>query len=291
MLTQEEAKELVLRSPFKRRRPTSEFVANRIANRARRLKERRKIDPDDWNARWLEYSIIAGGASYFSVTLDTAAPGGGTLVLDAGATYTGDAVVSAVVHTSDSSTTGYQIKIWGNVDTAADSNIQASEGASTWFSPTWSSGDATQNVTLSSGDGSKTISAKIRDDVWNETSTLTDTITLDTTVPVITIQSGPDVSRISKISGKRTVTVTWQSDSALQAYEVAVVSTSGSLQGSGTVILTTNGSTNVSGGSTAATTNVSTTIDGRDLDVASSGDGVKVVKIFGQDLAGSWSTA
>ena len=291
MLTQVEAKELVLRSTFERRRPTEAFVADRIAARARRHKEQRRLAPDDWIGFWHEYLAIAGGASSFNVTLDTTAPTAATLSLNGGAPYAGAAVISAVLHTGDASTTGYQIKIWGSVDAGANPNIQATEGASAWISPTWTTGNATQSVTLSTGDGSKTINAKIRDDVWNETTTLTQSITLDTTVPVITIQTGPDVPKISKISGKRVVSVTWQSDSALQAYEVAVVANSGAVRGSGTVLLTTNGSTNVSGGTTAATTNVTTTIDGRDLEVASSGDGVKVVKIFGQDDSGSWSLA
>lgn len=227
--------------------------------------------------------------SFFNVTLDTAAPGGGSIVLNGGAAYATAQAISAVVHTSDGTQTGYQIKVWGDVDPADNASIQATEGASSWITPTWSSGNATQAVKLSTGDATKTINCRIRDDVWNETSVLTDTITLDTTVPIITIQSGPDATRISKVAGKRTVTVTWQSDTALTAYQVAVVATSGALQGTGTVILATNGSTNVSGGSVNAVTNVTTTIDGRDLDVASSGDGVKVVKIFGQDAAGLWS--
>jgi hypothetical protein len=230
-------------------------------------------------------------ASSFNVTLDTTAPTSPTLALNGGAVFTGLAAITALLHTDDASQTGYQIKIWGSVDAGADANIQATEGASSWITPSWSSGDASQAVTLSSGDGSKTINAKIRDDVWNETTTLTQSITLDTTVPVITIQTGPDTTRVSKISGKRTVSVTWQSDTALQAYKVKVVANSGSLENSGTALATTNGSSNISGGAVAATTNVTTTIDGRDLEVASSGDGVKVVKVFGQDESGSWSVA
>lgn len=293
MITQEEAKELVLRSPFKRRRPTAAFVADRIAARARRLKDGNKLDRDDWIGLWKEHVAVAGGASSFNLVLDTTAPQGASLSLNGGALYSTNSV-NAVLHTSDSPTTGYQIKIWGDVDTTANASIQTTEGASSWISPTWTSGDATQALTLSTGEGSKTINAKIRDDVWNETSTLTQSITVDATAPVITIQSGPDVTKVSKVSGKRTVTVAWQADSHLQAYEVALVANSGSLRGTGTVIATTNGSTNVSGGATNATTNVTTTIDGRDLEVAAGGagnDGTKVIKIFGQDDAGNWSTA
>lgn len=231
-------------------------------------------------------------ASYFNVTLDTIAPQGPTLVLDNDASVATTVNITAKLHTSDSVTTGYQIKIWGSgVDTSANPSIQATEGASAWITPSWTSGDATQAVVLSTGDGSKTVNAKIRDDVWNETSTLTKSITLDTTVPVVTIVSGPDTTKVSKISGKRTVTFGWQTDVHVQAYEVAVVANSSSLRGSGTVIATTNGSSNVSGGATNATTTVTTTIDGRDLEVASSGDGVKVVKVFAQDDSGLWSVA
>lgn len=292
MLTQEEARELVCRSAFKRRRPNSAFVASRVANRAARLKEGRRLDPEDWVALWDEWRApMAGGASYFNVTLDTGAPGGATLVLDAGATYSPDDVVSAVLHTSDGVTTGYQIKLWGDVDTGDNANIQTTEGASSWITPTWSSGDATQSVKLSATDGSKTVYGKIRDDVWNETAQLSDTITVDTAVPVITIGTGPDATRISKVSGKRTVSVVWQSNEALQAYKVKVVPATGSIHSAGTEVPSTNGSSNVSGGAVAATTNVTTTIDGRDLELADSGDGSKIIKIFGQDPSGGWSTA
>lgn len=292
MLTQEECKELVLRSPFTRRRPTAEFVSSRIANRVARVKQGIKTDPDNWRARWDEHLSMAGAASYFNLVLDTTAPGGSSAAINGGASYTTSVTVSLAVTTSDSPTTGYQIIVYGaGVDNADNASIQTTEGASSWITPTWTAGVATQSVKVSTGDGSKSISCKIRDDVWNETSAITNSITLDTTVPVVTIGTGPDVTKISKVSGKRVVTFIWQVDVATQAYEVAVVSASGSIRGSGTVVLTTNGSTNVSGGSTAATTNKTTTIDGRDLEVASAGDGTKVVKVFAQDLAGNWSTA
>lgn len=292
MLTQEECKELVLRSPFARRRPTPEFVSSRIANRVERVKAGLRSDPKDWRSRWDEHLSMAGGASYFNLVLDTTAPGGASIVLNAGATYATSLTLSAAITTTDSPTTGYQILVWGvGVDESANAAIQEDEGDSTWITPTWSTGVATQAVVLAAGDGSKTIHCKIRDDVWNTTADLSDSITLDTTAPVVTIGTGPDVTKISKISGKRVVTFIWQVDVATQAYEVAVVSSSGATRGSGTVLLTTNGSTNVSGGSTAATTDKTTTIDGRDLEVASSGDGTKIVKVFAQDLAGVWSTA
>lgn len=225
-------------------------------------------------------------ASYFNLTLDTTGPQSPTFAIAAGASYATAQVTTGDFSTADADTTGYQVKIWGDVDTSYDADIQATEGASAW--KTYSASVA---LKLSSGDGTKTLHAKIRDDVWNETSQLDDTIVLDTTVPVATVSTGPDVSRISKISGKRVASFSFQADVAIQAYKVKVVPATSSIHSAGAQIGTTNGSTNMTGGSVAATTNVDCTIDGRDLDAADSGDGTKIIKVFVQDLAGNWSTA
>lgn len=227
-------------------------------------------------------------ASYFNITLDTLAPSGATFTINNNDAYTATQLVTAYFNTVDASTTGYQIKIWGDVDTTNDANVQATEGASAWTSYS-----STKSIKLSSGDGSKTVYAKIRDDVYNETSQLSDSITLDTTAPVVTITDGPDVSRISKVSGKDTVTFKWQSDSIYDEYKIKVVPSSASLHTAGTTIGTGNGSTNMSG-STAnqpASTDVTSTIKGADLEAASAGDGEKIVKIFVKDDAGNWSVA
>lgn len=231
-------------------------------------------------------------ASYFNITLDTTAPGGASIVLESGASYTGTQTINARLATSDGTTTGYQIKIWGDVDTSYDSNVQASEGASSWVT-VGGSFPYDQTIKLSTGDGSKTVYAKIRDDVWNETSQLSDTITLDTVAPVVTIVSGPDATKVSKVSGKRTVNFGWQSDIVFDEYKVKVVPASNSIHTAGTTLLTTNGSSNVSGtaGSYPATTTINTAIDGRDLEVADTGDGTKIIKVFVKSPTGNWSSA
>jgi hypothetical protein len=124
--------------------------------------------------------------------------------------------------------------------------------------------------------------------VFNESATATDSITLDTTVPVVTLDSGPTPAKISKIATKRTSTVTWHTDVHIQAYKVKVVPSSSSIHTAGTQIPTTGGSTNVTGGATNAATTVTTTIDGADLQTAGA-EGDNVVKIFAQDDAGNWS--
>ena len=225
-------------------------------------------------------------ASFFKLTLDTKGPQSPTLSIAAGATYITSQTTTANFSTTDSPTTGYQVKIWGDVDTAFNANIKATEGESSWISY-----EEAVAIKVSSGDGTKNIHAKIRDDVWNETSELSDSVILDTTVPVATVSSGPDVTKVSEVEGKRTVNFEFQADVEIQAWKVKVVPATSSIHSAGTQIGTTNGSTNMSGGTLAATTNKACSIDGRDLDEADSGDGEKIVKVFVQDLAGNWSTA
>lgn len=230
-------------------------------------------------------------AAYFNLTLDTTAPAGVSISINAGAAYATSQTVTATIATTDSggAPTGYQMIVYGDVDTSNDANVQATEGASTWITFATS-----KSVKLSSGDGSKTLRLKIRDDVNNASSEATDAITLDTTLPTVTITSAggvADVSKISKQTGKRTATFTWQSDSQYDAYKVKVVPATGSIQSAGTQIPTTGGSTNMSG-STAdqpAATNVTSAIDGADLETAGA-EGVNIIKVFVQDDAGNWST-
>lgn len=220
----------------------------------------------------------------FTLTLDTTGPGGVALALDGGATFTTDVDVVLGVSTTDPDTTGYMMKVWGSgIDTSFDANIQATEGASAWINY-----DPTKVIRLTTGDGSKSVSVKVRDDVDNPSGTVTDTITLDATAPIITITAGPTPTKISKQTGKRTSTFDWSPGSDIQAYKVKVVPSTGSVHTAGTQIPTAGGSTNMSGGSVSSGGSVTSTIDGADLETAGV-EGDNIVKIFGQDLAGNWS--
>jgi hypothetical protein len=227
-------------------------------------------------------------SSFFNLTLDTTAPAGVSLSINSGAAYATAQLVTCAISTSDVSTVGYQMKIWGDVDPTYDTNVQATAGASTWFSYSPS-----YVAKLSAGDGSKTLNIEIEDNVYNISSPVTASITLDTVVPVSTVTVGPDVSIVSKQSGKNTCSFSFQCNVIFQAYKVMVVTSSSSIQSAGTLILTTNGSVNMSGaaGSYPATTNIACQINGTDLQVASGGDGTKIVKVFVQDVPGNWSTA
>ena len=219
-------------------------------------------------------------ASYFNLTLDTLAPSGLTLAINDGALYATSTAVKLTIAVEDESTTGYQMKIWG-IDRVAD------ESSASWenFAPS-------KSVNLTSGDGLKTVYIKVRDDVGNESAQVSDTITLNTAVPVVTI-TGPDKSKISKVSGFNTAIINFTADVKFEEYKVSVVPQHNSTQEAGTVIPTDGGSVNTSGadGNYPASENIQVTITGTDLEAASSGDGVKIVKVFVKTAAGIWSVA
>lgn len=224
-------------------------------------------------------------ASSFKLTLDTLAPQSPTFAVAGGAPFVNAQTTHVNFSTSDSPTTGYQVKIWGDVDPTFNANIKAKESESSWI--TYSEEVA---VKLSEGDGSKNLHAKIRDDVWNETAELSDSITLDTTVPIVTITAGPEPTKISEVSGKDVSVFTFKVDSKVASWVVKVVPSSGSVHTAGTAIGSSHGSENTAGGALEAETNEEVKIHGADFAEAAGADGEYTVKVFAEDLAGNWST-
>lgn len=133
---------------------------------------------------------------------------------------------------------------------------------------------------------------KVRDDVGNESAAVTASITVNTAVPVVTI-TGPDKSKISKVSGFDVCAFSFTSDVDFVEYTVRVVPSESSLNTAGTQIPVTGGSTNTSGTASGYKKNtaINVTINGADLETASSGDGTKIVKVFVKNAAGTWSVA
>ena len=220
-------------------------------------------------------------ASYFNLTLDTTAPSGLTVTLNDADIYTSSTSVTLAVSVSDGATTGYQMKVWGTASAASEGDA------------TWGTYQTSQTIELPTGDGLKTVYVKVRDDVGNETTAVSDTITLDTSVPTVTV-TGPDVSKISEVAGFDTAIINFTVDVEFQAYKVCVVTATSTTEGDGVVIPTTAGSVNTSGTDAEgfeAESNIQVTIKGTDLETASSGDGVKIVKVFAQNMAGTWSVA
>lgn len=219
-------------------------------------------------------------ASFFNLTLDTLAPEGLSIALNDGAEYTTSASVSLKITLTDPQTTGYQMKIWGI------NSAENEENAS------WETYTASKSITLIAGDGQKTVYAKVRDDVGNETSAVSDTIILDTQVPSVSI-TGPDKSKISKVPTFNESRFSFTSDVDFEEYKVCVVPQSTSTQNAGQVIPTTAGSTNTSGsaGDYPSSTPIQVMINGTDLETVSGGDGVKIIKVFVRTAAGTWSVA
>lgn len=218
-------------------------------------------------------------ASYFNLVLDTLAPQGLTVKLNNGSQYTTSKNVTLSISVSDTSTSGYQMKVWGI------------DGASSEDNATWETFAVTKSIALPTGDGLKTVYVKVRDDVCNETAAVSATITLDTSVPAVTI-IGPDVSRISKTAPKNVATFSFTSDVAFTEYKIKVVPSKSSLHDAGTLIGTANGSTNMNAtGTFKASTAISCKVYGKDLEAASSGDGEKIIKVFVKNAHGTWSVA
>lgn len=132
-----------------------------------------------------------------NIYLDTTPPQNPTFIINNGTGSTDNQLVTAHLGHSDRIRSGYQIKIWGSVDTSYDPDIKATEEASQWvaFSPT-------RMVKLSQYNGNKNLQAKIRDDVWNETVALNVVVTLTgqpeppVTEPTITIGDAPSFTSV-----------------------------------------------------------------------------------------------
>lgn len=218
-------------------------------------------------------------SAYFNLTLDTTAPAGVNLTINGGAIYTASNSVTLGISCSDKDTTAYSMKVWGSVVDAATESDAAWENYST-----------SKVISLSGEDGLKTVYIKVRDNVWNESIAVSAKITLNTSIPVVTI-TGPDVDVISKISGRNTSIIGFTVDQDYAEYKVGIVAKNTSEQTECRVIGTTGGSKNTSGeGTFKGTTSISTSIVGSDFATAAGGsDGTYIVKVFVKNNAGTWS--
>ena len=215
-------------------------------------------------------------ASYFNLTLDTTAPSGGSISLPS---YASNVNVTATIGATGAS----YMKLYGDICASAGGAAITEADAS------WVAYGTSASIILTGTDGTKTVYIKFMDDVGNISSAASASVVLDTSVPVVTI-IGPDVSKISKVSGYNVSAFSFSADTAFVEWTVRVVPSTDSLHDAGTEIPSTGGSTNMHGTtSTAASTAISCTIYGADLETASSGDGAKIVKVFVKEVSGNWS--
>ena len=224
-------------------------------------------------------------ANFVYITLDTTAPASPTVSIEGAAIHTSNQMVTLTVSVADAVTTGYQIKIWGDVDPTNDPNVQPLEANAQWASYT-----TTPQVKLSAADGAKTINIRVRDDVHNISTVAVDSITMDTSIPTVTV-TNPSVTKISKVAGKDTTSFTFTVNEAFTEYKVKLVGTTGATHTTGTQIPTTGGSSNVSGtGSYTSSTVTTVTIKAADLETATANmNGQNTIKVFVKDSSGLWS--
>lgn len=224
-------------------------------------------------------------ANFVYITLDTTAPSNPTISIEGAAVHTSLQMVTVTISVSDSNTSGYQMKIWGDVDNTNDPNVQSTEANAQWVPYS-----TTPQVKLSSGDGTKTLSVKVRDDVHNSSTVGIDSITMDTSIPTVTV-TNPSVVKISKVAGKDSSSFTFTVNEAFVEYKVKLVGTTGATHTTGTQIGTASGSVNVSGTGTYTSSTVTTvTIRAADLETATANmNGQNIIKVFVKDTSGLWS--
>lgn len=230
--------------------------------------------------------------SYFFLRLDKTAPQNFSFLIDGGATLTASNVVNLTFVTDSADKTGYQVKVWGDVIGA---NLGATEAVAAWIN--WPVGGLSVNTTI--GDGLKTINARARDRVGNETTAVVRTIIVNSAVPVVTLEgiAGQTIDAPEEIGVSPGATVVsskqWRfsADVAFVEYQVRVGSTPTFVQTEGVLIGIAGGSINMSGtGTFPANTQITCTLQGADYAVALSNvEGTKVVKVFVKTAAGVWS--
>lgn len=206
--------------------------------------------------------------------------------------------VAHIAPTDETAPTPVQYKLYGDFTGAMSEFVDYAPDAGVSYKAIAGTLDTTT-------DGTKTIYVVFKDAAGNTSSPVSASTIYDSAPPVITVAT-PDYSIISKqhtirrsavdaseISGKYNdmVTFTWSANEDLQAFKVCVNEV-GQQAADAIAIGTTGGSQNMSGGSTAADTDITSIIMGADFAATSAvddTDGVYEIIVYGKDLAGTWS--
>ncbi len=216
--------------------------------------------------------------SYFKLILDTLPPQGLSVLLNGGVAITTSKLVVLNIYTEDLLTVGYQMKIWGDIIEAETENLAI-----------WKAYTNTLQITLSEGSGSKTIFVKVRDDVLNESAIIPAVLELNTEVPIVSIVTGPDLTKLSYHAPNDNVNFSWQCNTDITEWKVCTVENENDTHADGIVIPTTNGSINILGSELTSNETIISKVDVHDIILASSVNGEKTIKVFVKTTAGIWS--
>ena len=232
-------------------------------------------------------------SAYINLTLDTIGPSGVTVKINGDETKATSTAAQLTISCADTDLTGYQMKIWGTASAPTESEA------------VWETYQPTKNITLTDGDGVKTVYVKLRDDVWNESATASDTISIYLKLPSI-IDITVDRAKISLVEGKDNCAVVFGYDEDISEIKVMLVEDINAAHNNVTnvSIPTTHGSGIDACGALVtkgkshleavknieANNDTCAVIYGADIAAVSPGDGVKIVKVFVKSaLSGNWS--
>lgn len=232
-------------------------------------------------------------ANYINIILDTIGPSGVSVKINGDADKAITTAVTLAIACADTDLTGYQMKIWGTADVPTETDA------------IWETYQTTKNVTLSSGDGLKTVYVKVRDDVWNESATASDTITLYEKVPSI-VSFSVTSSRISLVNGKNIISGAFYADENVDAVKLMIVDNVNARHDSpSNIAIPKNAGSELYDDNNDATESEAVlelegrvnkeigfnyTIHASDIVAVAPGDGVKILKAFVRSAeTGNWS--
>jgi len=220
--------------------------------------------------------------------------------------------------TDDTQTgTAVEYKLWGDFN--SDGGSTGTTEPENWSTLTYESGQTYMLITglkCTSGDGTKNVNLKVRDNAGNVSPLATQSFYYDTTPPTVEV-SDIDYQQISKVHELRLSGTTpapvadkyademhfsFAPDSTCQAFKCCAYLTQEAAAGGSaadTAIPTTAGSTNMSGtGTYAASVKINSMLKGADFETALGGvekagdkDGTHYVVVYVQDEGGNWSGA
>lgn len=282
--------------------------------------------PDGMKSVTVRVKDAAGNISTTSVAatceLDTTPPSG-TLTLYENDDTTLKPAISPVatfiahLAASDDAFGGFEYKIYGDF---TDDGIQAAQGITesdaewTTYEPDAGLAYKTiDNLICTSGDGTKNVYIKLRDNAGHLVGPIGQSFIYDTSAPVVVV-SNVDYNIVSKVNALRrnsTGTIagkysdecnfTFTPNEPIQAYKVVAYATqAAAIAGDETddAIPNTNGSVNMSATGLNSDAAVNSTIKGADFELALGGpsssgeyDGVHYVVVYVQDKGGTWSEA
>lgn len=215
-------------------------------------------------------------SGFLAVEVDTLPPSDVTVSINGDYGTTDNPEVRLLVRTWDY-LNGQQdvvdMLIWGDVDPSADPRVATTEGASEWrpFEPM-------PVVVLAHGQGERTVSVKVRDNVGNVSTTAAGSITLTVSpVPIVTIVQPPIRFRHSLQTGYNSIQFGWRADRAFSEYKVLAVDNIYATVDQGKALTGTNVAAT---GTFAAGTRIDSTVGVSGLLQVSEGSGGKILKAF-----------